>query len=829
MRVKTIPPIVIMTSPPPSESFDFSHDNDEIAAFSALVRSSSLPTDDDDNDGDAASLISMDDERLHQLLVAHHDDDGTIASLDTDNREGSDWRHNSSDDAHVVNDDCGGASITDTEPTLDDDDDHDDVNEDASFLLSPTSVRRHAQSLIKSNNTKDNDVVVNSLPSRLLHFILHKLQTNPILSISTFCMGVISVCIWAISSSSSSSNNLFRVSKSSNSCDDIRLHKTYPAFPAEVLLGITAPHESDKPIHGVSDQSQNSVVVKPPYTITDFQYNKSLTYWDEVVGAIAQTQRNIASYASSAEEVWTNLTTWGPCYPRAITHHHRNHQRSSNNNDGDDDDRHQYLRINRKKGLDHNWTYIVQTFNSYNPSSLDENIIYPTERISNQCTSSSSTKRQEPPLGGLCRPSFLIIGQGKCGTSSLYHYLAGHPRILPAKEKQIDYFNYHRAMPLSWYYSHFPTIESFLGRGALMTGEASPGYMPYPYVVEAVAQQFSSNWKPSAANDDGRKGLEKWKAIVRSLPKIIAIVRNPIERAKSSYKYNYVDPAITKLRSGSGITVQGKRIPGKKSDAYYRTNHLFSFEELAYAELIVLKECLKLGGSGERWTYDEFGKRPAAFFYESVRRRSNSTSTTSDSTTPPLIYLDEACYTATKSKAVPRTQWNDLATEHPNKTLTLPNLHLVQSILGRGVYTFPLEWWYEVFSHVAVRDLDHIHVVCTEDMADTPESTMENVTHFLGLPDFDFTNVTSVGRYNVGGHRGYDTITKLHPDDDENHGAAMSEDPLSFPHDESSSGTADEKDDPLLTISDAFLNELIHFYQPHNERLFQLIGKRCPW
>lgn len=41
---------------------------------------------------------------------------------------------------------------------------------------------------------------------------------------------------------------------------------------------------------------------------------------------------------------------------------------------------------------------------------------------------------------GLCRPGFLILGAGKCGTSSLYHYLVDHPRVLPAIEKQIHYY-----------------------------------------------------------------------------------------------------------------------------------------------------------------------------------------------------------------------------------------------------------------------------------------------------------------------------------------------------------------------------------------------------
>ena len=80
-------------------------------------------------------------------------------------------------------------------------------------------------------------------------------------------------------------------------------------------------------------------------------------------------------------------------------------------------------------------------------------------------------------LSGLCRPGFVIIGQGKCGTSSLYQYLVGHNRVLPAKNKQIHYFKYWTSRPMKWYLSNFPPAETFLSNGALMTGEASPGYL----------------------------------------------------------------------------------------------------------------------------------------------------------------------------------------------------------------------------------------------------------------------------------------------------------------------------------------------------------------
>jgi len=58
---------------------------------------------------------------------------------------------------------------------------------------------------------------------------------------------------------------------------------------------------------------------------------------------------------------------------------------------------------------------------------------HPVKRESNRLQSSND-------LSDYCRPGFIIIGAGKCGTSSLYHYIVGHPRVLPASQKQIHYF-----------------------------------------------------------------------------------------------------------------------------------------------------------------------------------------------------------------------------------------------------------------------------------------------------------------------------------------------------------------------------------------------------
>ena len=44
-------------------------------------------------------------------------------------------------------------------------------------------------------------------------------------------------------------------------------------------------------------------------------------------------------------------------------------------------------------------------------------------------------------LGYCSRPSFMIIGAQKSGSSSLHKYLTLHPRIAPAVTKEIHFFD----------------------------------------------------------------------------------------------------------------------------------------------------------------------------------------------------------------------------------------------------------------------------------------------------------------------------------------------------------------------------------------------------
>ena len=151
------------------------------------------------------------------------------------------------------------------------------------------------------------------------------------------------------------------------------------------------------------------------------------------------------------------------------------------------------------------------------------------------CYDAATTPSAE--LLGLCRPSFLIIGAGKAGTSSLYSYLQRHPKVLPARVKQTHFwkYDYSGRASIPGYYRNFPNATAFGGKGeGHVTGEASPGYLPSSESAERTGKYL--------------KGV-----------KIIVMIRDPVERAFSSYKYNYVNAILGDIRARGVMSRRRKR------------------------------------------------------------------------------------------------------------------------------------------------------------------------------------------------------------------------------------------------------------------------------
>jgi hypothetical protein len=117
-------------------------------------------------------------------------------------------------------------------------------------------------------------------------------------------------------------------------------------------------------------------------------------------------------------------------------------------------------------------------------------------------------------------PNFLIIGAQKAGTTSLYYYLKQHPQIYMTREKEAHFFSYENEK-LNFRDSNrnltipITNIEDYrkLFQGVsneIAIGEASPSYLYISKSVERIQHHIPD-------------------------VKLIAILRNPIDRAYSNF------------------------------------------------------------------------------------------------------------------------------------------------------------------------------------------------------------------------------------------------------------------------------------------------------
>jgi hypothetical protein len=124
------------------------------------------------------------------------------------------------------------------------------------------------------------------------------------------------------------------------------------------------------------------------------------------------------------------------------------------------------------------------------------------------------------PTGWLrMEPGFIVIGAQRCGTTSLFRALTAHPQLVrPLFHKGVNYFdlNYYRGT--DWYRSHFPLAEIARRRtaryGPAMAFEASGYYLYHPFALQRIAGDLPAI-------------------------KLVAMLRNPVERAFSAYKHEY--------------------------------------------------------------------------------------------------------------------------------------------------------------------------------------------------------------------------------------------------------------------------------------------------
>lgn len=101
-------------------------------------------------------------------------------------------------------------------------------------------------------------------------------------------------------------------------------------------------------------------------------------------------------------------------------------------------------------------------------------------------------------------PDFLIIGAGRSGTTSLARYMGAHPDVFMAPQKEVHFFDRYFSRGVDWYRQQFSGA-----RMENVVGEATPAYL----------------WARTAPR----------MAHVLPDARLIAILRNPVDRAYSHY------------------------------------------------------------------------------------------------------------------------------------------------------------------------------------------------------------------------------------------------------------------------------------------------------
>lgn len=135
-------------------------------------------------------------------------------------------------------------------------------------------------------------------------------------------------------------------------------------------------------------------------------------------------------------------------------------------------------------------------------------------------------------------PAFLVVGGKRCGSTSLYEYMIRHPSVVGTRAKKgTHYFDVNYPRGLGWYLSKFPSQRRFGRDATVVTGEASPYYMFHPLAPARIAA---------------------------TLPEVrlIAALRDPVERAWSHYRYS-VQRGFETLPVDEALDREPQRLAGE--------------------------------------------------------------------------------------------------------------------------------------------------------------------------------------------------------------------------------------------------------------------------
>jgi len=144
-------------------------------------------------------------------------------------------------------------------------------------------------------------------------------------------------------------------------------------------------------------------------------------------------------------------------------------------------------------------------------------------------------------------PNFLVIGAGRSGTTSLHHYLGQHPDIFVPAVKEPNFFAFMgEDIVVDDHYDHWIRQNSITDLAAY---EALFDGATIERAIGEVSPQYLFN----------RRAPERIKALVPQA-RLIAILRNPVDRAYAAYIARMGNGWETRTDFQSAILEEERRI-----------------------------------------------------------------------------------------------------------------------------------------------------------------------------------------------------------------------------------------------------------------------------
>ena len=162
-------------------------------------------------------------------------------------------------------------------------------------------------------------------------------------------------------------------------------------------------------------------------------------------------------------------------------------------------------------------------------------------------------------------PNFLIIGAAKAGTTSLYSYLAQHPQVYMSEQKEPRFFALEGEQP------NYGGITQGINRGSISTLE------DYQKLFEGVTDE-SAIGEASTIYLYSEKASERIQYHIPNA-KLIAVLRNPADRAFSSYVHLVRDGFET-LSFAEGLQAEQSRREENWQPLWFYQHRGFYYEQL---------------------------------------------------------------------------------------------------------------------------------------------------------------------------------------------------------------------------------------------------------